>query len=128
MVVAMSSAAPLDPSMESVSVAKSSSDAFTSASMALMASWPAIAAAACACCSAVMPENASRSSPISWLSGFISPVDVVADMPRSASTLAAFCVGETMLVSIARSDVPACSPLMPLFASTPIATAQSSTL
>ena len=96
------------------------------ASIPDMASLPNSEAAACACSASESPPNFCRSCSMSSRREYILPELSVREMPYCSMADATVSVGFARLVMAERSAVPACEDLIPAFAISPMAMAESS--
>ena len=94
----------------------------------LIASCPAMEAAACVFCSSVSPLNLERSSRRVCLNGLMVPSALAAFIPNESNTFAASAGGFTNLVRVERNAVPASLPFMLALAISPMAREVSSML
>ena len=132
-VAAIFSVVPLYPSTVSeqvstafVSFSKSAGDALIIANIPDIASRPKSEAAACACSASVSPPSLSRICPIKSRSEYILPELSVKEIPYFSIAEDTVSVGLARLTIAPRKAVPACEDLIPAFAISPIAIAESS--
>ncbi len=108
------------------SFSKSAGEPLMIASIPDMASLPNSEATACACSASDNPPNFCRSCSMSSRREYILPELSVREMPYCSMADATVSVGFARLVMAERSAVPACEDLIPAFAISPMAMAESS--
>ena len=112
--------------MESSSLLKSSSEAFTIANSPDIASCPASMEASSADSASDSPLNPSLRSRMTSFSVFIDPSESVRETPKASIAIRTSFVGLVSLLIMERSAVPAWELLIPALAMRPIAMAVSS--